>query len=159
MGGIHDIITYARFGDDHLRGSWVVWGSKFSIFHWLCWSSLQLSHYRVSVTSKFWQNMADEVVRIVFSVKPARPMSMSYGWLLHVWQSKTTWRDGRLQPDPERFPRGIRALRDYVSFVCCWPLHSSWGMTLARRIVDVEALFNTGPSHTVVSDMAAKSTT
>ena len=49
MGGIHDVITHARFGDDHLRGSWVVWGSKFSISHWLRWSSLQLSHYRVSV--------------------------------------------------------------------------------------------------------------
>ena len=46
VGGIHDVISHARFGDDHLRGSWVVWGSKFSIF---CWSSLQLSHYRVSV--------------------------------------------------------------------------------------------------------------
>ena len=49
MEGIHDVITHARFGDDRLRGSWVVWGSKFSISHWLCWSSLQLSHYRVSV--------------------------------------------------------------------------------------------------------------
>ena len=48
-GDIHDIITHARFGDDRLRGSWAVWGLKFSISHWLCWSSLQLSHYRVSV--------------------------------------------------------------------------------------------------------------
>jgi len=32
-----------------IEGSWVVAGSKFSISHWLCWSSLQLSHYRVSV--------------------------------------------------------------------------------------------------------------
>jgi len=51
--GIHDVIPYARFGDDRLRGSWVVWGSKFSISHWLCWSSLQLSHYRVSVNVGF----------------------------------------------------------------------------------------------------------
>jgi len=49
VGGIHDVITHARFGDDHLRGSWVVWWLKFSISHWLCWSCLQLSHYRVSV--------------------------------------------------------------------------------------------------------------
>jgi len=31
-GGIHDIITHARFGDDSLRGSWVVWGVKFQHF-------------------------------------------------------------------------------------------------------------------------------
>ena len=31
--GIHDVITHARFGDDCLTGSWVVWGSKFSISH------------------------------------------------------------------------------------------------------------------------------
>ena len=28
-----DVIRHARFSDDHLRGSWVVWGSKFSISH------------------------------------------------------------------------------------------------------------------------------
>jgi len=33
VGGIHEVITHARFGDDHLRGSWVVWGSKFTISH------------------------------------------------------------------------------------------------------------------------------
>jgi len=48
-GGIHDVITHARFGDDRLMCSLVVWGSKFSNSHWLCWSSLQHSHYRVSV--------------------------------------------------------------------------------------------------------------
>ena len=32
-GGIHDVITHARFGDDRLSGSLVVWGSKFSISH------------------------------------------------------------------------------------------------------------------------------
>ena len=47
--GIHDVITHARFGDDRLRGSLVVWGSKFSISHWLCWSSLQHSHTTVWV--------------------------------------------------------------------------------------------------------------
>jgi len=31
--GIHDVITRARFGDDRLRGSWVVAGSMFSISH------------------------------------------------------------------------------------------------------------------------------
>jgi len=33
VGGIHDLITHAGFGDDRLRDSWVVWGSKFSISH------------------------------------------------------------------------------------------------------------------------------
>jgi len=33
VGGIHDVITHAKFGDDRLRVSWVVWGSKFSISH------------------------------------------------------------------------------------------------------------------------------
>jgi len=31
LGGIHDVITHARFGDDRLRVSWVVSVSKFSI--------------------------------------------------------------------------------------------------------------------------------
>jgi len=45
--GIHDVITHARFGHDLLRGSWAVAESKFSISHWLCWSSLQHSHTTV----------------------------------------------------------------------------------------------------------------
>ena len=32
-GDIDDVITHAGFGDDRLRGSLVVWGSKFSISH------------------------------------------------------------------------------------------------------------------------------
>jgi len=40
MDGIHDIITCVRFGDDRLRSSKLFAGSKFSISHWLCWSSL-----------------------------------------------------------------------------------------------------------------------
>ena len=32
------------------------------------------------------------------------------------WLDKTRGPDGRLRPDPIRFPSGIRALADYVSF-------------------------------------------
>ena len=28
VGGIHDVITHAKFGDDRLRGSWVVLGQS-----------------------------------------------------------------------------------------------------------------------------------
>ena len=31
------------------------------------------------------------------------------------WLDKVRGPDGRLQPDPVRFPNGIRALSDYVS--------------------------------------------
>ena len=31
------------------------------------------------------------------------------------WLAKERDADGRLQPDPKRFPSGIRALADYVS--------------------------------------------
>jgi len=55
---IHDVITYATFGDDRLRGLGVV-GVEFPISHWLASSPLQhsrttvrvceLLHYRASV--------------------------------------------------------------------------------------------------------------
>ena len=32
------------------------------------------------------------------------------------WMSKQRDSQGRLQPDPERFPHGIKALADYVGF-------------------------------------------
>jgi len=49
MVGIPDVITYANFGDDRLRGLGVV-GVKFAIPHGLLSSSLQHSHYyRASV--------------------------------------------------------------------------------------------------------------
>ena len=35
-------------------------------------------------------------------------------WLAHDRDSQ-----GRLQPDPQRFPSGIRALADYVCHVIC----------------------------------------
>lgn len=31
------------------------------------------------------------------------------------WMSKERDSEGRLQPDPQRFPHGIKALADYVS--------------------------------------------
>jgi len=31
------------------------------------------------------------------------------------WLAKTRAANGRLQPDPQRFPSGIKALADYVS--------------------------------------------
>ena len=31
------------------------------------------------------------------------------------WASKERGADGRIKPDPERFPSGIKALADYVS--------------------------------------------
>ena len=31
------------------------------------------------------------------------------------WASRTRGKDGRLKPDPERFPSGIKAIADYVS--------------------------------------------
>ena len=33
MEGIHDVITYARFSDDRLRGSWVVWALGVKVQH------------------------------------------------------------------------------------------------------------------------------
>ena len=33
------------------------------------------------------------------------------------WLSHERDAEGKLQPDPERFPSGIKALADYVSFV------------------------------------------
>jgi len=49
--GTHDVTTHARFGDDPLRGSWVVAGSKFIAFpiDFAGRPKLQHSHYRVSL--------------------------------------------------------------------------------------------------------------
>lgn len=33
------------------------------------------------------------------------------------WLAKTRDEDGKLQPDPDRFPSGIKALADYVRYI------------------------------------------
>lgn len=43
------------------------------------------------------------------------------------WLAKTRDESGKLQPDPDRFPSGIKALADYVnlfniSYFICFPL-------------------------------------
>lgn len=35
------------------------------------------------------------------------------------WIAKQRDAFGRLQPDPDRFPNGMRALADYVSYLLC----------------------------------------
>jgi len=54
--------------------------------------------------------MADEMVRRGF-----REAGYEYVIIDDCWLAKQRDADGRLQPDPTRFPNGIRALADYVS--------------------------------------------
>jgi len=44
-------------------------------------------------------------------------LSAGYEYVIidDCWLAKERDSDGRLQPDPERFPSGIRALADYVN--------------------------------------------
>lgn len=45
-------------------------------------------------------------------------LAAGYNYIIidDCWMSKERDAQGRLQPDPERFPNGIKALSDYVSF-------------------------------------------
>jgi len=53
MGGIHDLITHAQFGDDHLRGSWVVWGSNLTLLVVLTTLTLPCERDTIEVMANF----------------------------------------------------------------------------------------------------------
>ena len=61
-------------------------------------------------SEKLFKDMADEMVRGGY-------LSAGYEYVIidDCWLAKERDSDGRLQPDPERFPSGIRALADYVN--------------------------------------------
>jgi len=61
---------------------------------------------------KLFKDMADEMASGGF-----REAGYEYVIIDDCWLAKQRDADGRLQPDPERFPSGIRALADYVN-VC-----------------------------------------
>jgi len=61
-------------------------------------------------SEKLFKDMADEMVRSGF-----REAGYEYVIIDDCWLAKQRDADGRLQPDPMRFPSGIRALADYVS--------------------------------------------
>ena len=44
-----------------------------------------------------------------------REVGYEYVIMDDCWLAKTRDANGRLQPDPQRFPSGIKALADYVS--------------------------------------------
>jgi len=68
----------------------------------------------VVASEKLFKDMADEMVRRGF-----REAGYEYVIIDDCWLAKQRDADGRLQPDPIRFPSGIRALADYVSIHSC----------------------------------------
>jgi len=64
----------------------------------------------IVASEKLFKDMADEMVRRGF-----REAGYEYVIIDDCWLAKQRDADGRLQPDPTRFPNGIRALADYVS--------------------------------------------
>ena len=60
-------------------------------------------------SEKLFKDMADEMVRGGF-----RDAGYEYVIIDDCWLAKQRDADGRLQPDPKRFPSGMRALADYV---------------------------------------------
>jgi len=72
--------------------------------YWTVWFDL--------ISEKLFKDMADEMVSGGF-----HEAGYEYVIIDDCWLAKERDADGRLQPDPERFPSGIRALADYVS-VC-----------------------------------------
>ena len=69
----------------------------------------------MSVASeKLFKDMADEMVHRGF-----RDAGYEYIILDDCWLAKQRDANSRLQPDPDRFPSGIRALADYVSALVC----------------------------------------
>ena len=68
----------------------------------------------VVASEKLFKDMADEMVRHGF-----REAGYEYVIIDDCWLAKQRDADGRLQPDPIRFPSGIRALADYVSIHSC----------------------------------------
>lgn len=57
-------------------------------------------------------DMADMMVRDGY-----KTAGYEYVMIDDCWLAKTRDVEGRLQPDPKRFPRGIKALADYVSLL------------------------------------------
>lgn len=55
-----------------------------------------------------------------------RDLGYQYISIDDCWSAKQRDAAGRLVPDPERFPRGIKALADYVS--ACW---GWWGVSMS----------------------------
>ena len=77
----------------------------------------------VVASEKLFKEMADEMV-----VRGFRKAGYEYVIIDDCWLAKQRDSNGQLQPDPERFPSGIRALADYVS-VC-----SSYGLLYIKSI-------------------------
>lgn len=60
-------------------------------------------------SEKLFMEMADILVAEGYAKAGYNMISLDDCWL-----DKVRGRDGKLQPDPIRFPSGIRALSDYV---------------------------------------------
>ena len=75
----------------------------------------------VKCSEKLFRRMADLMVSEGYKDAGYQYVNMDDCWL-------ATQRDasGRLQPDPVRFPSGIRALADYVSCLLCFALPSGY---------------------------------
>lgn len=61
------------------------------------------------ISEKLFKDMADAMARDGF-----REAGYEYVIIDDCWLAKTRDSQGRLQPDPDRFPSGIRALADYI---------------------------------------------
>jgi len=79
-------------------------------------------HVHVLYSEKLFMRMADLLVSEGF-----KDAGYEYVNIDDCWPAKERDAFGRLQPDPDRFPSGMRALADYVSYLlhlfgCITPL-------------------------------------
>ena len=65
-------------------------------------------------SENLFKTMADHIVADGF-----KDAGYEYVNIDDCWLAKERDSSGHLQPDPERFPSGIKALADYVSFLLC----------------------------------------
>ena len=71
----------------------------------------------MAASEKLFKDMADEMVHRGF-----RKAGYEYVIIDDCWLAMERDAHSRLQPDPDRFPGGIRALADYVSILLLWSL-------------------------------------
>lgn len=64
------------------------------------------------ISEKLFRTMADLLVSDGY-------LDVGYEYIIidDCWAAKKRDKNNRLQPDPERFPNGIKALADYVSTI------------------------------------------
>lgn len=69
------------------------------------------SHYALFLNSEnLFKSIADAMVSEGYA-----DLGYEYVIIDDCWLARERDSEGRLQPDPDRFPSGIRALADYVS--------------------------------------------